>query len=184
MHRFFIIATLLTLSCLGGFLYYVFYHVDESQWRVLSAENAEIEMSTAILFGVVAFLGLIQFLKTKGKMDFVFMALMALAGAREMDWHKEWTTDSILKSRFYLDPNVPEIEKLIGGVVILFLIYVAFQLIKRVPLFIGNLWAFSSHAWAIGMGLGLLVVAKTLDPWRVSCRLWPISMHKMAIIYP
>lgn len=94
------------------------------------------------------------------------MALMALASMREMDLHKEWTTDSILKSRFYLDSNTPDIEKLIGGLVILFLVYAVWQLIKRVPQFVASIWCFVPTAWAIGMGLGLLVVAKGIDSMK------------------
>lgn len=163
MHRFFIVYTIIILSALCGIAYYGFYHLDPDFVVNLPQEDGVIEMSTAVCFFIVAFLGFIQFLKTNAKMDFIFFALMALAGAREMDWHKEWTSQSILKSRFYTDPATPELEKLIGGIVILFLLYAAFQLVKRIPLFISNLWAFSSKAWGIAMGLGSLTVAKGMD---------------------
>lgn len=96
-------------------------------------------------------------------MNFIFFTLMAMAGAREMDWHKEWTSQSILKSRFYTDENTGDLEKTIGVVVIVFLLYAAFQLIKRVPLFISNLWTFHSTAWGVAMGLGALTIAKGMD---------------------
>jgi len=162
MHRFFIFSAVILIALAGG-LYYIFHHLPESQWAQLTMEHGAVEMATAILFAIAAFLGMVQFIKITAKMDFVFMALMALAGAREMDWHKEWTTQSILKSRFYVDPNTPALEKIIGGLIILFLIYAAWQLIKRVPQFIASVWHFIPNAWAVGLGLGMLVTAKTLD---------------------
>lgn len=162
MHRFFIFSGLV-LAAFGGGLYYIFNFLPESEWAILVQEHGVIELSAAIAFAVAAFFGLVQFIKTNTKMDFIFMTLMALAGAREMDWHKEWTTDSILKSRFYIDENTPAFEKIIGAIVILFLVYAAWQLLKRVPYFITNVWHFVPTAWAIGLGLGMLTMAKSLD---------------------
>lgn len=163
MHRFFILSTITILACLSGFLYYAFTHAEQSQLLSYSAESGAIELSTAIIFILAAFIGLVQFIKTNAKIDFIFMVLMAFAAAREMDWHKEWTTDSILKSRFYIESSTPMIEKIIGGLVIAFLIYALWQLMKRVPLFVANLWHFAPRAWAIGFGLGALTIAKILD---------------------
>lgn len=171
MHRFFIFytVTILLATCFG--LIYVFLYLDKELLPALSAEHGALEMLTAILFGVAGFLGFLHFLKNKTKLNFIFFSLMALAAAREMDWHKEWTTDSILKSRFYLDITTPILEKIIGGIVVIFLIYAAFELVKNFPKFIRNIWNFQAKSWAIAMGLGFLVCAKTLDSMA---RLFPI----------
>ena len=163
MHRFFILYTFIILSALGGLAYYGFYHLEDDFVVNLPREDGLIEISTAICFVLAAFLGFVQFLKHSTKMNFVFFTLMALAGAREMDWHKEWTSQSILKSRFYTDANTGDLEKIIGVAVIVFLLYAVFQLVKRVPLFIANLWAFQSTSWGVAMGLGTLTIAKGMD---------------------
>ncbi len=165
MHRFFIISVLIFAALAGG-LYYIFNFLPESQWLSIASEQGAFEMLSAILFGIAAFLGLVVFIKTQSKMDFIFMMLMGLACARELDLHKEWTTQSILKSRFYIDPNTPALEKIIGVIVILFLVYSAWQLIKRVPQFIASVWHFVPTAWAIGLGLGMITIAKLLDSMK------------------
>ena len=163
MHRFFILMTLLILTATGGFLWYALTYFNESEWAQWSQENGPIEMASVVLFGVAALVGFLRFVATRAKTDFIFCALMAAAAAREMDWHKEWTTDSILKSKFYLSPETPGHEKIIGAVFIAFLIYAAFQMVKRVPYFVTQLWAFAANAWALALGICSLVIAKTLD---------------------
>jgi hypothetical protein len=163
MHRFFVISSIILLGGLGGFLYYALHNLSPSDWQKLSQEDSLIELSAIIAFGFTALLMLIRFIGTKTKMDFIFMTLMVLAAAREMDLHKKWTTDSILKSRFYIDPETPQIEKVIGAVLIFFLIYAAFQLVKRVPTFITDLWRFKAESLGIAMGLGILVLSKVID---------------------
>ena len=163
MHRFFIIYTLLIAAGLGGFLYYAYTSLGEAQWGALASEEGIFERLTAITFGVVAVLAMIIFLKKRYNLWAYFSLLMALACMRELDLHKEWTTDSILKSNFYESPNAPLIEKIIGGAVILLLLFLAFQLIKRVPYWIESLWQFKATAWAVLFGLGSLTVAKCMD---------------------
>lgn len=158
-----IISFLTIFGGLFAFLGYALFNFSPVEQAAFATEGGFIETVAASAFFIVAFLGFVKFLQHKSKMNFIFFALMALAGAREMDWHKEWTTQSVLKSRFYIDPTTPAIEKLIGFILILFLIYAAWQLLKRVPQFVANLWHFIPTAWAIGFGLGLITVAKILD---------------------
>ena len=163
MHRFFVISTLLILCGLGGFLCYAFIDFSPSEWQALSDETSLLETGVVFVFLIAALFLAIRFIGTKGKMDFIFMMLMMMAAAREMSWHKEWTSDSILKSRFYLSPETPILEKIIGASVLLFLIYATFQLIKRVPIFITDLWRFHAESIGIAMAIGLLVIAKAID---------------------
>lgn len=58
------------------------------------------------------------------------MALTAFVfAAREADWHKKFTDMSLVKIKFYLSPDVPGMQKLLGGLVyiavILLLVYLA-----------------------------------------------------------
>ena len=65
----------------------------------------------------------LAFIKHRVNLRFVLALGMSLAAMRELDWHKAWTTDSVLKSRFYLSDVTPIYEKVIGGGVILLLLY-------------------------------------------------------------
>ena len=163
MHRFFIIYTLLIAAGLGGFMFYAYTSLGVEQWEALASEEGLFERVTAITFGIVAVLAMIVFFKKRYNLWAYFSMLMALACMRELDLHKEWTTDSILKSNFYESAAVPLMEKIIGGAVILLLLFLAFQLIKRVPYWIESLWQFKATAWAIGFGLGAVTVAKCMD---------------------
>tara|TARA_B100001750_G_scaffold248420_1_gene279305 strand:+ start:1470 stop:2102 length:633 start_codon:yes stop_codon:yes gene_type:complete len=163
MHRFFLSFTLFTLTVFIGFLWYAYVFLNPAQWIAMSAENQLIEDGTALAFGIAAGLAFFVFLKRKTKIWVYFSSLMALAAAREMDLHKEWTSDSILKSNFYLKEGAGIGERIIGFLVILLLLFLAYQMIRRVPEWIASLWKFQSTAWAIGMGLGALTVAKCLD---------------------
>jgi hypothetical protein len=163
MHRFFIVYTALIAIGLGIFLRYAYIRMSEAQWLSLSAEHGLLEMATAILFGVVAMLAFVVFIK-KGYMIWLyFTALMGLACARELDLHKAWTTDSILKSNFYQNAGIPIIEKIVGAIIILALLFLAYQMIKRVPTWVKALLEFKAPAWTVGFGLGALVVGKSLD---------------------
>jgi len=153
----------LILIGLGVGLLFIFTAIPQSDWETITAEHNPLEMTTAIAYIIAAIIGLLVFVKDKSQMHFITFALMVLATGREMDLHKEWTTDSILKSRFYIDPATPIIEKIIGGIVILFLVYAVITLVRRTPRFIMMLWQLSALAWSIALGLGLLTIAKTMD---------------------
>ena len=51
--------------------------------------------------------------------------------ARELDWHRRFTTDSLLKSRYYLKVQAPLVEKLLAGAVVLALTAVVVYLLVR-----------------------------------------------------
>ena len=148
---------------LSGFLGYVYMYMDEQSWTVLSSEENFPEMGAVFLFCLTAFLALVVFFAERMKSWLYFSILMVLAAMRELDLHKEWTTDSILKSNFYKSMDTPVIEKIIGGAVILLLLYMAFYFAKRLPKWIGDLWHLREQAWAIGLALGCLTVAKLMD---------------------
>jgi hypothetical protein len=51
--------------------------------------------------------------------------------ARELDWHRRFTTDSVLKSRYYLKVHAPLLEKLLAGTVVLALTATVIYLLVR-----------------------------------------------------
>lgn len=90
--------------------------------------------------------------------------LMFLLSAREMDWHKKFTTASILKSNYYLKMHVPARERLIAGVVIvLILAFLIYYAIKYLPPFLRKLRARNAAAITVGCTLAVLVFTKIMD---------------------
>ncbi len=145
------------------FLAYAFLYLKHPQWQYLSAEGSFIEVCSVFVFSFAALIFFFLFVKTRRIIDFIYTVLMFFAAAREADLHKEWTKDSILKTRFYLDQEVPLNEKICGLIIIGLLIYCAIQLLKRAPQFISNLLRFHSAALGTSLALGILFLAKIID---------------------
>jgi hypothetical protein len=86
-------------------------------------------------------------------------------GCRELDLHKRFTpTSNVLKYRFYSSPEVSGIEKTLGAVVILLVLYCCFRLVK--DNLVGFLRATSygePHALGVFGGVLLLIMSKSLD---------------------
>lgn len=107
--------------------------------------------------------------------------VMLLFAAREADWHKAFTADSILKTNYYQETVAPLTEKVLGAVVavgILFLLaYCALRYSK--PVWHG-LRRFAAWAVTVVAGLGLLVFSKVVDrsvgmmkdEWGLEVPLW------------
>jgi hypothetical protein len=94
-------------------------------------EGGLVETTTVLLYGIVIFVilwkkpmesSITNWLSTTGILILMF---------REMDFDKAFTTMGIFKSRFYKSSEVPIIEKLVAGVVIIFIITVSFLLIRH-----------------------------------------------------
>lgn len=162
-NKFFISFTVITFGVFIAFLWYAHTYLSPSQWIAISAENQLIEDGTAVAFVIAALLAFVVFIKKRVAIWIYFSALMVLAAMREMDLHKAWTSDSILKSNFYLDEGAGLIERICGVLVILLLLFLAYQMIRRVPAWVAAVWNFQASAWAIGIGLGSLAVAKSMD---------------------
>ena len=59
------------------------------------------------------------------------MVLVTLFGCRELDFDKAFTTIGILKSRFFVSPDVPLGEKLAGFIVISILIWSVYKILSQ-----------------------------------------------------
>ncbi|HEX7054802.1 MAG TPA: hypothetical protein VF211_12825 [Burkholderiales bacterium] len=91
------------------------------------------------------------------------VVLLAMC-ARELDWHRRFTTDSFLKSRYFLKVQAPLAEKLIAGAVVLALTALVLYLVVRYwrP-FLRALRARVPAAVTLATTVALLVVTKTAD---------------------
>ncbi len=151
-----------------------FYLVNQDKAFAVSffKEGGPIEQITPVLFLIASLLAGISFIKHQVNLRFVFTLAMALATMRELDWHKAWTTDSVLKSRFYLNDITPLYEKIIGGGVILLLLYIAVSLAWKVKPWLQNLLQGQLLSWSIFFALSSMVGAKMLDSM---VRLFPFT---------
>ncbi len=110
--------------------------------EALMAEEGPIEMTTVVLYGVCSLLlfgiGIYQTFWSPAKVrlatatklasvgpryPFLLSMFVAVFAARELDFHSRWTSIDILKTRFYVAPDISLMEK---GVVLLILASITF----------------------------------------------------------
>ena len=96
--------------------------------------------------------------------NLAFALLGVLLAAREADWHKAFTTDSLLKTGYYRDMAAPLQEKVLAGlaaaVLIVLLVYVG-VFVARFLLRQGG-WRSRSGLWLAGAAV-LIVLGKGID---------------------
>lgn len=166
MHKFFVSFSILTILLLSAFLSFVFLQFDDKALEYLSFEGGFIEVATAVMFALTAFFALLIYWQKRHRLWLYFGLLMTLACMREMELHRAWTSDSILKSNFYLNADSIRLEVIAGLAVIILLLFLTYQMIRRVPQWLAALWRFKVEAWALGFALGFLTLAKTLDSMK------------------
>lgn len=162
----------LLLAIVAGFIGLSIASFTNQELINYSAENKLIEsLSAAFLILAAVFGAAMAFSKYQGQGWSYFAFLMAVGAAREMDGHKAWTTMSIFKSRFYVSPEVPFYEKVIGFMVIIALLYCIYQVAKKLKAGLCDFWQGRGYAVSLFTGLGFFALAKTLDaffrlfPW-------------------
>ena len=87
-----------------------------------------------------------------------------LLGLRELDFHARFTTMGMFKSRFYISPDVPIVEKaIVGTFVIGLIVYAVWYLLRVWPFFKRALRA--RRPWAVSLicAVGCVVFSKALD---------------------
>ena len=92
------------------------------------------------------------------------IVLILLFGCRELDFDKRFTTMGILKSRFYLSPDVGVLEKVIGLFIIALLLWAIFKTVKHhAASTLSGLTQLTERAIGVVAIFGLLVVSKSID---------------------
>jgi hypothetical protein len=83
---------------------------------------------------------------------------------RELDFHERFTTMGIFKSKFFMSEDVPLIEKFVGAMIILLLLYVSISLLYRYSKdFLVGLKKRSAVSVGTLLTITLLVVSKSID---------------------
>lgn len=83
----------------------------------LFSEEGPFEEMSIVLW--VALGAMLLFHNVRSPRVWALAALSFLFAAREADLHKAFTVMSISKSRFYISPDVPVMQKILGGLVML-----------------------------------------------------------------
>jgi len=121
------IAVIFALMC----LYCVGTSLSGESYNKLLREGGVVETLSASFYFLLA--GLMLFRAGKDYLiqkHYIFM-LVLFCGFRELDFDKKFTTMGIFKSKFFVSADVPIIEKLIGTLVILVLLYMIVQIFRK-----------------------------------------------------
>ncbi|MFP3382014.1 hypothetical protein [Tritonibacter sp. SIMBA_163] len=155
-----VFAALATLC--GGFAVWV-AQVYYSPLSAALHEGGPVEVASAVLWGLCAIM-VIYF--APGRVfgsQWQILALFLLLFSREMDFDKRFLDDGILQLRLY-SGDAPYLQKIVGLVVILMVLAVAWRLCRRnLPVLWAEVRRGAAWAWCSCGALGLLVVAKSLD---------------------
>ena len=136
----------------------------ESVEHILLTESGLIERASAFgYFACAAFMlarGGQQFLRYRA----YFAVLVTLFGCRELDFDKAFTTIGILKSRFFVSPDVPLGEKLAGFIVISILIWSVYKILSQhFKSFLSDLRERTPEAIGVAIVFFLLAFSKSID---------------------
>lgn len=102
-------------------------------------------------------------IRPPGKTAWLFSALFLCFAAREADWHKEFTADSLLKANYYRYTDAPADEKIIAAVFALaFIALVVYAGFVIVRFLLRGGWRSRAGLWLL-LGTALIVLGKVLD---------------------
>jgi hypothetical protein len=133
--------------------------------RGLTRENGFFEIGSAVgWFLLAAMLAILAIVRRPHRLYALSAVITALLGMRELDFHKLFTTDSILKTNYYFKVSAPLGEKLAGAAVALgIVLLVAYYVVRYGPIFLRRLRGRGSAAITVAFGLGLLAFSKLVD---------------------
>ncbi len=135
----------------------------EATFRYAFSEEGPFER-ISILAWLVAALIIVLRIRPLGMRAWAFALLFVAFAAREADWHKAFTADSILKTNYYKHAVAPLGEKVVAFalaiVLIALIVYVGFVVLRF--LFLQGGWKSRSGFWLM-LGTALVVVGKVVD---------------------
>ncbi|MCB2214926.1 hypothetical protein [Desulfofustis glycolicus] len=130
----------------------------------LVRENGSVESATAVLYLIAAFWLLARSFRDNPRWHLTAGLMVVLLLLRELDAHARFTTMGVLKSRYYLSPDVPAGEKAVVSVVMILLLIVVLRFVWRAaPSFFRAVRHRQAPSVAIAAAIGTAVVSKTLD---------------------
>lgn len=130
----------------------------------LIEEGGLIELSSAfghfLCVAIILYKGGLSYLKQYHYVVLLIIFFML----RELDFHLKFTTMGIFKTRFYISNSVLLVEKIVGAMVILLLLYLIFKMVHRHSReFLLGLKNYSVVSIGIFMAIVLIVVSQLVD---------------------
>ncbi len=93
-----------------------------------------------------------------------FHVVLLLLGFRELDFDKRFTMMGILKSRFYLSPEVPLYQKMIGVSVIVLVLIILYKITKNhLHTLFSGLKSRELLPLCVSIAIFLIVISKSID---------------------
>ena len=138
------------------------YPFSAERLAALTRESGWIEVATAILY-FVAVAALLASWRWDGRFMVHSAFIVSLLGARELEAHKAFTTDSVLGTRFYFRDHVELPEKLIAGAVMLVLLVIVLRYLRNWHRLRHGLVLRSPAAISAALAILLLPATKSLD---------------------
>ncbi len=128
-------------------------------------EGGIVESLSAIGYFVCIILLVCQGWKKEERQSYWYTNLLLLIlGLREFDFHCRFTTMGITKTKFYVSPDVPVMEKIIGaGVTFLFLYLIIYLIKKHFKDMLSAIKQMEPYAIGICFGILFMCLSKTLD---------------------
>ena len=128
------------------------------------AENGMVESMTVFFYVVAIAVVLFAGTQMKGSTKCAVVIMLAYMCMREMDLHKSVSSESILKSRFWLGSHIPVTDKLLAVLILLPILWMLFHFIKNCAgTFFRELFSREGHAITILVFFIVLAVSKCID---------------------
>ena len=167
------VAVALAVAAIGVLSAYPF---TEDRLNALTKEDGWIEVTTAALY-----LAAVVALLASWRLDARFFAhsafIVGLLGARELDLHKAFTTDSVLTTRFFFRDHVGLQEKLVAGAVVLVLAVIVLAYLRYWRRLRDGLVRRSPAAVSVALMIVMLPGTKFLDAFgRNAVPQWTIIL--------
>ncbi|MEM9825464.1 MAG: hypothetical protein AAF958_02685 [Planctomycetota bacterium] len=148
--------------------------IDRTSLQSETVEGGFVEVTTLAGYGVVlaGLVGIGVWQGTRGPKSvgrfiqhpLLLAACVALLSAREMDWHKRFTSRDIFKTRFYVDPEIAASEKVLVSLFIIAMVAAIALVFRRYyASWTRQLLEGRVAAVAAMTSLGLMVGSKLLD---------------------
>jgi hypothetical protein len=130
----------------------------------LVREHGPVETATVFLYLPAALWLVYRSLREKRSWNLTAAGLVVLLLLRELDFHARFTTMGVLKSRYYISPEVPAGEKAVVSVLMIVILVVTLRFVwQNTPLFLHHLRNRNAAALAVAAAIGMALVSKMLD---------------------